>query len=118
MVAVVPARNEADVIQRSIGSLVEQDYPGDFRIILVDDQSDDGTGDLARALNSERLTVLGGQPRPPGWTGKLWAMQQGSLRAAASRRNSCGSPMPTSPTAPTICVPWWPAPGRTRCWCR
>ncbi len=46
----VPARNEADVIQRSIASLLAQDYPGDFKVVLVDDQSDDGTGDLARAL--------------------------------------------------------------------
>ena len=60
VVAVVPARNEADVIQRSIGSLLAQDYPGDFRVVLVDDQSDDGTGELARALNHERLTVLPG----------------------------------------------------------
>jgi hopene-associated glycosyltransferase HpnB len=77
VVAVVPARNEADVIQHSIGSLLAQDYPGDFRVILVDDQSDDGTGDLARALHDNRLTVLTGGPRPPGWTGKLWAMRQG-----------------------------------------
>jgi hopene-associated glycosyltransferase HpnB len=82
-VAVVPARNEADVIQRSIGSLIAQDYPGELRIALVDDQSDDGTGALARGLNSERLTVLTGAPRPPGWTGKLWAMKQGSDYAAA-----------------------------------
>ena len=82
VVAVVPARDEADVIQRSIGSLVEQDYAGDFRIVLVDDQSTDGTGDLARALNSDRLTVLTGAARPPGWTGKLWAMGQGAEHAA------------------------------------
>jgi hopene-associated glycosyltransferase HpnB len=83
VVAVVPARNEADVIQRSLGSLVAQDYPGDFHIVLVDDQSDDGTGDLARGMNSPRLTVLSGAPRPAGWTGKLWAMHQGGERAAA-----------------------------------
>ncbi len=83
VVAVVPARDEADVIQRSIGSLIAQDYPGEFRIVLVDDQSGDGTGALARALNSERLTVLTGAPRPAGWTGKLWAMSQGSDYAAA-----------------------------------
>lgn len=77
VVAVVPARNEADVIQRSLGSLLAQDYPGDFQVVLVDDQSDDGTGDLARALNNDRLTVLTGGARPPGWTGKLWAMRQG-----------------------------------------
>lgn len=83
VVAVVPARNEADVIQRSLGSLVAQDYPGDFHIVLVDDQSDDGTGDLARGMNSPRLTVLTGAARPAGWTGKLWAMHQGSERAAS-----------------------------------
>jgi hopene-associated glycosyltransferase HpnB len=81
VVAVVPARNEADVIQRSIGSLIAQDYPGSFHVVLVDDQSDDGTGDLARGLESDRLTVLTGAARPPGWTGKLWAMQQGSDHA-------------------------------------
>jgi hopene-associated glycosyltransferase HpnB len=84
VVAVVPARNEADVIQRSIASLLAQDYPGDFRVVLVDDQSDDGTGDLARALNHDRLTVLPGGARPPGWTGKLWAMRQGVDHAALS----------------------------------
>jgi hopene-associated glycosyltransferase HpnB len=77
VVAVVPARNEADVIQQSIGSLVAQDYPGSFHIVLVDDLSDDSTADLARGLGSDRLTMLAGGPRPSGWTGKLWAMQQG-----------------------------------------
>ena len=98
----VPARNEADVIQRSLASLLAQDYPGDFRIILVDDQTDDGTGERARALNNSRLTVLTGAPRPPGWTGKLWAMSQGVEQAGAAR-NSSGSPTPISPTARTIC---------------
>jgi hopene-associated glycosyltransferase HpnB len=83
IVAVVPARDEADVISRSVGSLLAQDYPGDFHIILVDDQSSDGTGDIARALAHNHLTVLTGAPRPPGWTGKLWAMQQGIDRASA-----------------------------------
>jgi hopene-associated glycosyltransferase HpnB len=83
VVAVVPARDEADVIGHSIGSLIAQDYPGEFRIVLVDDQSGDGTGAMARALNSERLTVLTGAARPSGWTGKLWAMKQGSDFAAA-----------------------------------
>jgi len=81
VVAVVPARNEADVIQKSIGSLLAQDYPGDFRVILVDDQSEDGTASLLRALNFEKLTILTGAARPAGWTGKLWAMHQGVARA-------------------------------------
>ena len=85
VVAIVPARDEADVIERSIGSLIAQDYPGPFRIILVDDNSSDGTGDLARALGSDRLTVLHGAPLAEGWTGKLWAVNQG-LKAALTPR--------------------------------
>jgi hopene-associated glycosyltransferase HpnB len=83
VVAVVPARNEADVIQISLSSLMAQDYPGEFQVVLVDDQSDDGTGGRARALNNSRFTVLTGSPRPAGWTGKLWAMSQGVEHAAA-----------------------------------
>ena len=84
--AVVPARDEADVIGRSIGSLLAQDYPGDFRVILVDDQSSDGTADAAlaaaRALGAEaRFEIIQGRPLPSGWTGKLWALSQGVARA-------------------------------------
>ena len=84
VVVVVPARDEADIIARSLGSLIAQNYNGEFHIILVDDQSDDGTAIAARALGSPRVTVLAGAPRPPGWTGKLWAMHQG-VEAAAAR---------------------------------
>ena len=80
--AVVPARNEVDVIARAIGGLLAQDYPGPFKLILVDDNSDDGTGDAARTLDgSGRLDVITGAPLPPGWTGKLWAMAQGIAHA-------------------------------------
>lgn len=79
--AIVPARDEAEVIARSIGSLIAQDYPGDFRIILIDDNSSDGTAEVARALNSDRLTVIAGAPLASGWTGKLWAVWQGSVAA-------------------------------------
>jgi hopene-associated glycosyltransferase HpnB len=86
--AVVPARNEADVIARSVGSLLAQDYPGPFRVILVDDESDDGTAEAARAAAealgaADRLEVIGGAALPEGWTGKLWAMSQGVARAEA-----------------------------------
>jgi hopene-associated glycosyltransferase HpnB len=81
--AVVPARNEAELIARSIGSLLAQDYPGRFRVILVDDQSGDGTGAAARTLGGERLTVLDGAAHPAGWTGKLFAVHQGVARANA-----------------------------------
>ena len=88
VVAVVPARNEADVIQRSLGSLLAQDYTGDFRVLLVDDQSEDGTGEIARALARDKLTILNGVPRPPGWTGKLWAMKQGADQAGLLEKQS------------------------------
>ena len=88
---VVPARDEAESIGAVIRSLLAQDYAGHFRVILVDDGSSDGTADLARAAATAaagsgpgaapptraELTVLSGQPKPPGWSGKLWALQQG-----------------------------------------
>jgi hopene-associated glycosyltransferase HpnB len=80
---VVPARNEADLIARSVASLLAQDYPGRFRVVLVDDQSGDGTGAAARALGDERLTVLDGAEHPAGWTGKLFAVHQGVAHASA-----------------------------------
>jgi hopene-associated glycosyltransferase HpnB len=80
--AVVPARNEADVIARSIGSLAAQDYPGVFRILLVDDNSEDGTAEAAAGLGP-RVEVVSGAPLAGGWTGKLWAMRQGASRAAS-----------------------------------
>src|SRR5579859_7928406 len=86
--AVVPARDEAEVIGRAVGSLIAQDYPGDFRIVLVDDGSSDGTAQIARetaaALGSDRLTVIAGSPPPAGWTGKLWAMRNGIEQAGAA----------------------------------
>ena len=80
VVAVVPARDEAEVIERCVGSLLKQDYKGAFRAIVVDDQSGDSTADKARALGCEVLT---GAPRPAGWTGKLWAVEQGVAAAGA-----------------------------------
>ena len=79
VVAVVPARDEAEVIGASLASLLDQDYPGAFDAILVDDQSRDGTAALARqaAAAADRLTVISGRYSPPGWGGKVWAMQQG-----------------------------------------
>ena len=86
VVAVVPARDEADGIARAIGSLLKQDYKGSLRVILVDDQSTDGTAEIARAaakaLGAEsKLEIITGQDRPRGWVGKLWAMNQGAACA-------------------------------------
>jgi len=86
--AVVPARNEADVIVRTLASLLAQDYPGRFAITLVDDRSEDRTGDLARATIArhaapDRAVVVDGRPRPAGWTGKVWALAEGVAAARA-----------------------------------
>ena len=75
---VVAARDEAEGIAASIASLLGQDYPGAFRVVLVDDGSTDDTAAIARAQpGAGRLIVLDGAPRPPGWAGKLWALHQG-----------------------------------------
>lgn len=82
VVAIVPARDEAQSIAACVTSLLRQNYPGPFSIVLVDDQSSDGTAEIAgaaaRACAAEdRLAVVTGAARPPGWSGKVWAMSQG-----------------------------------------
>jgi hopene-associated glycosyltransferase HpnB len=83
--AVVPARNEAAVLPDTLPTLLGQEYPGEFSVVLVDDDSSDGTALVARSLSQqivpERLRLVAGHPTPPGWAGKVWAMEQG-LRTA------------------------------------
>jgi hopene-associated glycosyltransferase HpnB len=85
--AVVPARNEGDSIGECIAALIRQDYRGDWAVILVDDDSSDGTAEIARravpADAGERLRVVTGRVLPTGWTGKLWAVKQGIDAAMA-----------------------------------
>lgn len=86
VVAIVPARDEAEYIAASITSLLTQTYQGPFSVILVDDQSSDGTADRALAAAwaasaGDRLTVVRGETLPAGWTGKLWAQHQGVRHA-------------------------------------
>lgn len=85
VVAVVPARDESDVIARTVAGLLAQDYPGSFAIRLIDDASSDDTAMVAQmtAAGDPRLTILTTPPRPPGWTGKLWALAHGIEHAAA-----------------------------------
>jgi hopene-associated glycosyltransferase HpnB len=80
--AIVPARDEADVIAESISSLANQQFNGDLQLIVVDDTSTDGTAPLARNAGA---SVIQGAPLAEGWTGKLWALQQG-VSAAESLR--------------------------------
>ncbi len=86
VIAVVPARNEADVIERTITSLLDQRYPGDLRVILVDDHSDDETAAIAgetasRHPHGERIEIVRAPPRPAGWVGKMWAVESGLRQA-------------------------------------
>ncbi|HET9896008.1 MAG TPA: glycosyltransferase [Streptosporangiaceae bacterium] len=77
--AVIPARDEAAVLPRSLPGLLSQDYPGRLRVILVDDESSDGTAQVAAQVASGvgEVTVVTGTPTPEGWAGKVWAMEQG-----------------------------------------
>jgi hopene-associated glycosyltransferase HpnB len=84
--AVIPARNEAELLPISLRSLFLQDYLGTLSVILVDDQSTDGTGNVAQKVaedldKSWQLNVISSQPLPSGWTGKLWAIEQGIRHA-------------------------------------
>lgn len=100
--AIVPARNEASLLPVTLRSLLRQDYPGSFTTILVDDHSTDGTATVAHCVAADlginsvdrpttdeqlppfdkfQLHILCAQPLPPGWTGKLWALEQGIRQA-------------------------------------
>src|SRR4051794_17792798 len=86
VVAVVPARNEAEEIGESMRSVVAQDYPGPLLAILVDDHSRDCTARIAAAAATEagcadRLAVVRSRPLPEGWAGKLWALSEGLRHA-------------------------------------
>ena len=86
---VIPARDEAALIGECLGSLLRQDYPGPCAVVLVDDNSTDGTADIARRVAADcdpsgRLTIVSGTPLPKGWTGKLWALSQGMAAARSA----------------------------------
>jgi hopene-associated glycosyltransferase HpnB len=87
VVAVIPARDEADLIGDTVHALLQQTHVVPLQVIVVDDASTDGTADAAASAAaavgaSERLTVVRGAPLPVGWSGKLWAMAQGVQAAA------------------------------------
>jgi hopene-associated glycosyltransferase HpnB len=77
---IVPARNEADVVEQAIASVLAQDYAGPAHVYVVDDHSTDQTANAVRQAatgQEERLTLVSPPPLPPGWTGKMWALSQG-----------------------------------------
>lgn len=79
---IIPARNEAKLLQRTLKSLLIQDYSGSLKIILVDDHSTDNTANVARMIaqqnnNFTKLEIISAQDLPDGWTGKNWAISEG-----------------------------------------
>jgi len=82
VVVIVPARDEAATISRSVASLAKQDYPGESSVVVVDDHSSDGTAELARQAVDESgaargVTVRSASALPPDWIGKVWATNEG-----------------------------------------
>jgi hopene-associated glycosyltransferase HpnB len=73
----MPARNEAEVIQHTLQSVIEQG-PG-LKIVLIDDNSEDATVEKSRQMRISDLRIIRSAPLPPGWSGKLWALEQGRL---------------------------------------
>jgi hopene-associated glycosyltransferase HpnB len=73
----MPARNEAEVIQHTLQSVIEQG-PG-LKIVLIDDNSEDATVEKSRLMRISDLRIIRSAPLPPGWSGKLWALEQGRL---------------------------------------
>jgi hopene-associated glycosyltransferase HpnB len=86
--ALVPARNEAAALPLTLPALLGQDYPGELRVVVVDDRSADGTAAAARAAGAgdARLDVVEGGPLPEGWAGKVWALEQARRRAGEGAR--------------------------------
>ena len=79
--AVIPARNEADIVPTCLPTLLAQQYGGRFRTVVVDDDSTDSTAKIASELGAaapgRELVVVAARPTPPGWAGKVWAMSEG-----------------------------------------
>jgi glycosyltransferase involved in cell wall biosynthesis len=77
---IIPARDEARIIERTVRAFLAQDY-SNLEVIVVNDRSTDGTGEILRAIDDERLRVIDGVEPPAGWLGKPWALHQGSRLA-------------------------------------
>ena len=90
VIAVMPARNEAQTIGRVVTGLMEQDYPGRFSVVVVDDHSEDATATIAQRVAVEhsarvRVRVVNASELPEGWTGKLWALNEGMSRGGGTQ---------------------------------
>ncbi len=78
----IPARNECDLIGRTLAGLGAQG--SGMRIIVIDDHSTDGTACVAAASGLPGLEIVAAGPLADGWSGKLWALEQGRARATTT----------------------------------
>ncbi len=85
--AIIPARNEGEHLRQCLESLLHQEFQGEWKIVLVNDNSTDATGTIAHALAKAdpRLRVVDGSPLAAGWSGKMWAVAQGLAQPEASQ---------------------------------
>jgi cellulose synthase/poly-beta-1,6-N-acetylglucosamine synthase-like glycosyltransferase len=83
---IVPARNEAESLPRTLPGLLRQDYPGEYIVYVVDDRSTDGTATVALKIQHElkaaNMCCLTNSPKPDDWMGKVWAVNRGVTEAA------------------------------------
>jgi len=74
---IIPARDEAHIIEQTVRAFLAQTY-ANLEVIVINDRSTDGTGDIVRSIHDDRLTVIDGVEPPAGWLGKPWALHRGS----------------------------------------
>jgi hopene-associated glycosyltransferase HpnB len=106
VMAVVPARNEEETIARAVAGLVKQDYPGAFSVLIVDDHSEDATAGVAQHVADdngagERVRIVSASALAEGWTGKLWALNEGVFKGGVTKSGASGAEVPfRAPEAP------------------
>jgi hopene-associated glycosyltransferase HpnB len=107
VMAVVPARNEEETIGRAVAGLVKQDYPGAFFVVVVDDHSEDATAGIAQQVADEsgvgeRVRIVSASALAEGWTGKLWALNEGVFNGGVTMSGASGTEVPAAtPEVPT-----------------
>ncbi|HXE33974.1 MAG TPA: glycosyltransferase [Verrucomicrobiae bacterium] len=103
VMAIVPARNEAETIGRAIASLVEQDYPGELLLTVVDDHSEDATAAIARQVAEasgagKRVKIVTASALAAGWTGKVWALKEGVSKGGVTDSDALGGAAAEAPS--------------------
>jgi hopene-associated glycosyltransferase HpnB len=103
VMAIVPARNEAETIGRAVKSLVEQDYPGELSLTVVDDHSDDATAAIAQQVAEasgagKRVKIVSASALAAGWTGKVWALKEGVSKGGVPDAGALGGVAAEAPS--------------------